>query len=198
MEKNSSFEAGTKNKQSTKMKKAALIAVAVAFIPAAYFMTIVASGNFHAVTPREAYRSAQPNYAQLEYYAKTFGIKSDINLRGKNAGSRWYRDEVRACAALGIKHYDVGLSASSEPTARQVRKLIEIMRTAPRPVLMHCKSGADRSGLLAAMWKMYVDGATRAEADSELSVRYGHVPLLGTSAMDHFFMAWRPSEAVAK
>ena len=191
MEKSSSIEVKTGNKY----KKAAMIVVAVAFLPAAYFMTIVGSGNFHAVTPGEAYRCAQPDYAQLEYYAKTYGIRSVINLRGKNPGDRWYMDEVRFCAANGMKHYDVGLSASSPPTARQVRKIMEIMRTAPRPVLLHCKSGADRSGLLAAMWKMYVDREPRAEADEELSVRYGHVPLLGTSAMDRFFMEWRPSAA---
>ena len=178
-----------------KTGRAALIAVmAAVFIPAAYFLTIVGSGNFHAVTPGEAYRCAQPDYGRLEYYMKTYGIRTVINLRGKNPGSRWYRQEIRFCAKNGIRHYDIALSATSEPTARQVKKIMEIFRTAPRPVLIHCKSGADRSGLFAAMWKMYVDGQPRAEADEQLSVLYGHVPIAGTSAMDRFFMAWTPSK----
>ena len=166
----------------------------VLLIPAGYFIAIFGNGNFHAVTPGEAYRCAQPDYSRLEHYMKTYGIRSIINLRGRNAGDKWYRDEIKFSAANGITHYDVGLSASSEPTARQVHELMVIFRTAPRPVLIHCKSGADRSGLVAAMWKMAVDGQPEPEADRQLSIRFGHIPIAGTSAMDHFFLAWKPLE----
>lgn len=176
-----------------------LIAVLIAvFVPASYFLVIIGDGNFHAVTPGEAYRCAQPGYSRLEYYLKTYGIRSIINLRGRNPGDKWYREEIRFSADNGIRHYDVALSATSEPTAGQVLKLLTIFRTAPRPVLIHCKSGADRSGLVAAMWKMAVDGEPRAQADEQLSVRFGHIPIAGTEAMDSFFMAWRPARTYPK
>ena len=42
------------------------------------------------------------------------------------------------------------------------------------PVLVHCKSGADRAGLFAALFLILREGATVAEAREELSPRYGH------------------------
>jgi protein tyrosine/serine phosphatase len=177
-------------------KKAAqrllIIIALVSFIPAAYYLIIFGNGNFHAVTPGEAYRCAQPDYGRLEYYLNTYGIRSIINLRGRNPGDKWYRDEIKFSAANGIKHYDIALSASAEPTARQMHELLEIFRTAPRPVLIHCMSGSDRSGLVSAMWKVAVDGQPRSVADEQLSIRFGHIPVGSTTSMDRAFLSWKP------
>ena len=181
---------------ATKKKTGRRICVVIMIallIPAGYYLLIFGNGNFHAVTPGEAYRCAQPGYNQLEHYMKAYGIRSIINLRGSNPGDKWYQDEVRFSAANGIRHYDVGLSASSEPTAAQMRELMMIIKSAPRPVLIHCKSGADRSGLFAAMWKVAADEETKAEADKQLSIRFGHIPFGSTTAMDHAFISWKPT-----
>lgn len=166
----------------------------ILFMSGGYYLVIFGNGNFHAVTPGEAYRCAQPDYGRLEYYLKVYGIRSIINLRGRNPGDAWYRDEIRFSEAHGIIHYDIALSASKEPSARQVGELMAIFRTAPRPVLIHCKAGADRSGLVSAMWKEVVDGEPKSIADSQLSVRFGHIPLAGTSEMDRFFLSWKPEK----
>lgn len=178
-----------------KTRRRILIAFAIVlFISAGYYLIIFGNGNFHAITPGEAYRCAQPDYQELEYYQKTYGIRSIINLRGRNTGEKWYSQEIRFSAENGIAHYDIALSASSEPTARQVHELMVIFRTAPRPVLIHCMSGADRSGLVAAMWKVVVDGEPKSVADRQLSIRFGHIPIGSTTAMDRFFMSWKPPE----
>ena len=144
-----------KRKTGRRVLTAVLI---ILLLPAGYYLIIFGNGNFHAVTAGEAYRCAQPDYSRLEYYMKTYGIRSIVNLRGSNPGDRWYQDEIRFSAANGIKHYDIGLSATTDPTAAQMSELMMIIRSAPRPVLIHCKSGADRSGLFAAMWKEVADG----------------------------------------
>ncbi|MFQ5846590.1 MAG: dual specificity protein phosphatase family protein [Candidatus Methylomirabilales bacterium] len=149
-------------------------------------------GNFHPITPGVAYRSAQLDRDELEYYITTYNIKSILNLRGKKAGAPWYVDEMKVSRKYHVRHYDLSLSASREPSKRQEHKLLEIFKNAPRPILIHCKAGADRSGLVAAMWKVVVDKRSKSEAENRLSVLYGHFPIGDTSAMDHFFEKWRP------
>ena len=116
-----------------------------------------------------------------------------MNLRGKKPDSEWYREELRVSAANRIKHYDITLSATKEPTENDVKQLMEIFKKAQQPILIHCQGGADRSGLVAAMWKVIIDQESKSEAEKQLSIFYGHIPLGGTYAMDKFFKKWQPS-----
>jgi len=158
-----------------------------------YVFYTVDQGNVHTITDGEAYRSAQLDRDELEYYVRRYNIRSVLNLRGQNPYSDWYREELTVSAANRIKHYDIALSSTREPTENDVKQLTEIFREAPRPILIHCQAGADRSGLVAAMWKVIVDHESKPEAEKQLSIFYGHVPLGGTYAMDKFFKKWQPS-----
>jgi len=157
-----------------------------------YITAVKIQGNFYPVTPGEAYRSAQPDGGDLTKYAEHYGIKSVLNLRGKHVGEGWYDEEMAACAKLGIQHYDIALSASHELDDGDVSQLREIFKTAPRPLLIHCQAGADRSGVVAAMWKVIVDKEPKEVASQQLSLRYGHLPFGNTQAMDRFFKKWKP------
>ncbi len=148
--------------------------------------------NFHQITKGEAYRSAQMAGDELEHYIDIYQIKSILNLRGKEPNERWYNEEIKASADKAVMHYDIFISAYSEPTAENVRTLIGLIKSAPRPVLIHCQGGADRSGLVAAMWKVIVDKESKREAGKQLSILYGHLPFGPASAMDQFFEKWRP------
>lgn len=162
----------------------------------AYLLYMEEQGNFHAITPGEAYRSAQMDRDELEYYITKYGIRTIINLRGKNLDKSWYVDELDISRALGVAHYDISLAASRELSSDDVHKIVEIFKTAPRPVLIHCQSGADRSGLVAAMWKVIVDKEPKTIASDQLSIIYGHMPVGNTTAMDKFFSKWDPAEAI--
>ena len=167
--------------------------VLLMLLPAGYFgVYMPVQGNFHPITPGEAYRSAKLDRDKLEYYIKKYNIKSIVNLIGEDPRKPWYQEELQVSAEHNIKHYDITLSATQEPTDEDVRKLVEIFQHAPRPVLIHCKGGSDRSGLAAAMWKVIVDKEPKSEARKQLSILYGHLPLGKTSAMDHFFEQWEP------
>lgn len=163
---------------------------------AIYFLYMEEQGNFHAITSGEAYRSAQMDRDELEYYIKQYGIRSIINLRGENADKPWYVEELDVSREQNVTHYDISLAASRELDSDDVFKLVEIFKTAPRPVLIHCQSGADRSGLVAAMWKVIVDKEPKAKAAKQLSITYGHMPIGKTTAMDHFFDKWDPNSAI--
>lgn len=148
-------------------------------------------GNFHAVTPAEAYRSAQLDRDELRHYARKYHIRSIINLRGRKPDKAWYREETATAAELGIRHFDYGgIGAVRPPTADALAELLSLFATAPRPVLLHCQAGADRSGLAAALWKAVVDKAPAPQARKQLSLRYGHIPIGPTRVLDTFFEAW--------
>jgi undecaprenyl-diphosphatase len=162
--------------------------------PAGYFgVYLRVQGNFHSITPGEAYRSAKLDRDRLEYYVKKYNIKSIVNLIGEDRRKPWYQQELQVSAEHNIRHYDISLSATDEPTEEDARKLVEIFRTAPRPVLIHCKGGSDRSGLAAAMWKVVVDNEPKSEARKQLSILYGHLPIGKTTALDDFFAKWNPT-----
>ena len=175
-----------------KVKIAVTIFVVILLLSAGYELYMKEQGNFHPITEGEAYRSAQLDMDELEYYIKQYNIRSILNLRGMNPTKPWYKEEITCCDANNIKHYDISLSSDKEPSREDIRKLREIFTDAPRPVLIHCLSGADRSGLVAAMWKVIVDKEPKAEAEKQLSLFFGHLPIGKTRAMDRFFQNWDP------
>src|ERR1700694_330457 len=105
------------------------------------------TGNVHAVKPNEIYRSAQINGPNLAGVLDKYGIKTVINLRGEHVGSKWYDDELAVTAKHGVAHIDIRMSAKREPDAVTLQRLMEALRTARRPLLVHCNSGSDRTGL---------------------------------------------------
>jgi undecaprenyl-diphosphatase len=184
-------------KEISKSKKAKWIFIfltAVLFLPASYFIYMAEQGNFHAITTGEAYRSAQLDQDELQHYIRKYNIKSIINLRGKRAGHTWYQEELMVCRQINCRHYDLSIAPDKSPSWEQVKKLLHLFETAPRPILLHCKAGADRTGLAAALWKAAVDKEPKASAQKQLSLRFGHFPIGPTSALDDFFKKWHPSQ----
>jgi len=157
------------------------------------FVYMAEWGNFHVVTPGLAYRSGQMGRDNLEYYLEKYQIKSVINLRGPDPGQPWYQEETGVCRSRGVAHYDCRFYSDHAPQPDQLAKLIALFASAPRPVLMHCRVGADRAGLAAAIWKVVVEKRPKAEARKQLSILYGHMPLGGSTALDDFFDQWQPA-----
>ncbi len=151
----------------------------------------VARHNFHVVSAGKIYRSAQPDADSLTQLVREHGIKSVINLRGSNSVS-WYNVETHTSHQLGLEHFDFALSASQEVNDEELDRILATIAKAPKPLLIHCKSGADRTGLVGALYLYKFDGQTAKSAERELTVLRGHFPYLfwrDTVAMDHSF--WR-------
>ena len=171
------------------------LCVAVA-LPAAsiggYCGAVIWSGNFHAVGDGELYRSAQLSGPEFAEAIRHYKIKSVLNLRGPHPGEAWWEDEVAAARDNGAAHYDVALSAKRFVDEQQAEQVLDIVRAAPKPLLIHCRSGADRTGLVAALYRYAVEHASAADADKQLSLAYGHFPYLTsrTGAMDDSFWAF--------
>lgn len=160
-----------------------------------YLIGIQLTGNFAAVLPGELYRSNQPTPSQLASYVQQYGIKTVVNLRGSSEKASWYKDEIAAARELGLTHIDFAMSASKELSLDRANQLVAILRDAPKPLLIHCKSGSDRTGLASVIYLNRVASIDESAAERQLSIRFGHVgiPFLSpTYAMDE---SWERIEA---
>jgi protein tyrosine/serine phosphatase len=159
---------------------------------ASYWALIQYDGNFHTVTEGAFYRSAQLSRDELQRMVHDHGIRSILNLRGAHPGDSWYDDEIAASQQLGVAHFDYGLSSKRVVTGKQMAELLQIIDGAPKPLLVHCRSGADRAGLVSALYRFAEEGASAGEAATQLSVVYGHFPYLmsRTRAMDDSYWAF--------
>jgi protein tyrosine phosphatase (PTP) superfamily phosphohydrolase (DUF442 family) len=149
-------------------------------------------GNVHVVEDGKFYRSARLERDQLARVVRKFDIKSILNVRGAAAGESWYEDEISFSKSLHLAHFDYGLSASDIVTLPQIKEIVKLLRDAPKPILVHCEGGADRSGLVAALFLAEIEKRPVEEAASQLSLMYGHFPYLmsNTRAMDDSFWAY--------
>lgn len=151
-----------------------------------YLGALQLTGNFNTVIAGELYRSGQISPQQLKDYVVEYGIKTIVNLRGDNHGDEWYETEVAQSRDLGIEHIDFGLWARRELPPERAAQLMAILRTAPKPILIHCKAGADRSGLVSALYLAIIKQEGREVANAQLSIHYGHIslPFIPEYAMD--------------
>lgn len=159
-----------------------------------YAVIVTKGDNFHVVTEGKAFRSAQLGSEALAGYIKQYNIQSVVNLRDGHSDEAWYKEEVAVCNMLGVQHYDVRLSSTRMPKPESIHQLIAVFKSAPRPVLIHCQGGADRTGLASAIWKVVVDKESKTEGKKQLSLRFGHLPFGKASAMDRFFKEWEPEK----
>lgn len=139
--------------------------------------------NFEEFAPG-AHRSNHPDHKRFERYAK-LGIKTVLNLRGR-AKQPHYLFEEESCRQLGLELITVHMGARRAPLKHTLIKLIRVFEEIERPFLMHCKSGADRTGLAAALYLMVQEDRPLEEARKQLSFRYLHIRRISTGILDHF------------
>lgn len=162
---------------------------------AIYLASLRLTGNFNTVIEGEFYRSGQITAQQLDDYVVRYGIKTIVNLRGVNAGTSWYDKELAESHRLNVNHVDFGLSARQELSAERATDLIAVLRSAPKPILVHCEGGADRSGLASALYLAVVKNWRSDVAEGQLSIRFGHfsLPFISEYAMNRSFAKLEPS-----
>jgi protein tyrosine/serine phosphatase len=147
--------------------------------------------NFHIVEDGQLYRSGRMSSEELEKSVRQYGLKSVLNLEGARPQKPWYREEVAELDRLHIAHYDFRLSATRVTPPDQVATLLDIIRIAPKPLLVHCRNGVDRSGLASALYLAKLRNRDEDEAYGQLSLAYGHFQYLGsaTEEMDDTYWA---------
>lgn len=141
--------------------------------------------NLHPVSP-QAWRSAQPAPRHLRK-AQRLGVKTVLNLRGRRDGCGAYRLEHETCAQLGLTLVDFPIRSRKALDRETLRAAADLFPTLDYPILMHCKSGADRAGFMATLYLHLHEGEPLDKAIRHLSLRYGHVRQAKTGVIDLFF-----------
>jgi protein tyrosine/serine phosphatase len=139
--------------------------------------------NSHKVSD-ELWRSAQPTPHDIARFAAK-GVKTIINLRGGREHGGW-KLAVEACEKHGIAYVDFILRSRGAPDRAQILAAPAFFDSVHWPALVHCKSGADRAGFFSALYVLIRQNRPVAEAQAQLSMRYGHFRFAKTGILDAF------------
>jgi len=145
--------------------------------------------NWGVVAPGRLYRSNHPLPWQLRQAARRLGVKTVINLRGERAGCGSDRLGRVAARDAGLVQLDAPFESRGAPHKDRILRLVSLLEKAEEPILIHCKSGADRTGLVAGIW-LLLQGRPVEEARAQLSLRHGHIRQSKTGILDAFFAAY--------
>lgn len=140
--------------------------------------------NAHWISD-ELVRTNQPWPHQLAEWKKR-GIKTVINLRGGFDAS-FHALEKDACERLGLKMVDFTITSREVPSRARVHGAKALFENIEYPALMHCKSGADRAGIMSVFYMHFRKGLPIREALAQLHIRYLHVKQGKTGVLDYTF-----------
>ena len=162
-----------------RLRRLAVVGLVVGALVTFAFRNPWFRGNLGVVDDGLVYRSAQP-LEGLAGLVLEKRIATVLNLRGGSDKDPWYAAEVAATRTLGVDFYDLPLVATVRPSRTQLLTVLELLERCKYPLLIHCKSGSDRTGLVSALYLMSRKGVPPERAEDAFSLYYGHVPVLGT------------------
>ncbi len=122
-------------------------------------LAVSGASNLHKVSD-VLYRSAQPSAEGMKK-VEALGVKTVLNLRGFHSDKGEAKGTSLELAHVRFDTWDVDED-----------ELVEALRIvrdpARQPVLVHCKHGADRTGMIIALHRILFEGWTKAEAIDEM------------------------------
>ncbi|HEY6125405.1 MAG TPA: tyrosine-protein phosphatase [Steroidobacteraceae bacterium] len=116
--------------------------------------------NLHRITPA-LYRSEQPSALGMKNLEK-LGIRTVINLRAFNSDD----DEVEG-TSLRTERTKILTWRIGDKHVVEVMNMLK--KTENGPFLIHCQHGADRTGLMTAMYRILEQGWSPQDALQELT-----------------------------
>jgi protein tyrosine/serine phosphatase len=108
------------------------------------------------------YRGAQPEqqgFAQL----KKMGVKTIINLRNFHSDEKYLK-------GLGFQYIEIPMNAGDTNETNVIKFLKAATDPNNLPLFFHCQHGSDRTGMMAAIYRIYVESWDKEKAIAELPV----------------------------
>ncbi|HEY1684086.1 MAG TPA: tyrosine-protein phosphatase [Tepidisphaeraceae bacterium] len=139
--------------------------------------------NFHPIIANEAYRSAQPSPAFLKKIVAQNHIRSIIKFN-REVESSWSQEEFSEAKKLGVDIFYIPIGVSELPSRNDMIHILSAIDHAPRPLLVHCKTGADRTGLASVLLAMQAGESFQEARNQQLRLRYGHIGQIGADVDD--------------
>jgi tyrosine-protein phosphatase SIW14 len=128
--------------------------------PAEWAQPVVGTAlhNLFQVSP-DLFRSEQPGAKEVQDL-KSLGIRTIISLRK-------YRDDAPLGVLGGFRVVQVSMDAASVK-GEEVLQTLRVIRDAPKPVLVHCWHGSDRTGVVVAAYRIVFQQWSNERAIDEL------------------------------
>jgi undecaprenyl-diphosphatase len=164
-----------------------LLAVGVCYYWLVYLRQI------REVTPA-CFRAPQMNASKLEAQIDTYHLKTILNLRGL-CDADWYDDEAAVCKKKGVELRDVKIDPLRLPRPNQLQAVVECFDSAPKPVLIHCRNGVDRTGFAAVLNLVLCENVPIDVAvKREMLWNSGHIRTGSNDAAERFFEFYEESQ----
>jgi len=146
----------------------------------------IINNNFFIIN-EGVYRSGQPSPKLLEHYIVKHKIKNIINLRYSDTSDQdIYLMQKNICYKLNTNMINIPISARRLPEKDKLKLILDIIKQIQKPFLVHCKTGADRTGFFMALYIFYTTNDIEL-AKKQLSLKYLHVRYSSTGILDYFF-----------
>lgn len=111
------------------------------------------------------YRGGQPEKAGYDAL-KALGVEIVVNLRDEGPSIGAERKEVES---RGMRFVSLPWGALSKPDNAEVAAFLQLLRDNPdKPVFVHCKRGAERTGVMVSAYRMSQQGWTPEQALAEM------------------------------
>jgi len=141
--------------------------------------------SLHKIS-ENTYRSNQPFPWQILSDKNLRGVKTVINLRGVRNCSSFFL-EKETCEKYNIKLINFPVTSRAAPKVETILAAKKLFNEIEYPIVMHCKSGADRAGLMSALYLILHKNISVIEAKKQLSFKYLHIKYAKTGILDAFF-----------
>lgn len=141
--------------------------------------------NTHEVAPGKLWRSFQPSPGDIRDWSQR-GIKTIVNLRGDKPSGFYFLEE-EACAQNQVTLENFRVFSREAPSSAIIHGAKSLFERIEYPAMIHCKSGADRAGLMSALFLFLHQGISLEIALAQLSHKYGHIRQGKTGVIDFAF-----------
>jgi protein tyrosine/serine phosphatase len=127
--------------------------------------------NFCVVTPGVLWRGETPTRADAQWLVE-HGLRTVISLQ-LDVRRSFESVHLPPGMVRSVTYFHVGdFMATQVLTHRHlddhVAEVLAIIQEAPKPVLISCRAGVDRTGVIAAAYRVLVDGMSREDAIKEM------------------------------
>jgi protein tyrosine/serine phosphatase len=132
------------------------------------------SDNFYAVQDGFLYRTKTLPAATLDSYIKEHGIKTILNVRAEDLEGFWLQEEKRIAERNGTQLITIPINADALPTKEELKQIFNVLLKSNMPILVHCYRGADRTGMICALWVLEKMNGSLEDALAQLNKFYNH------------------------
>ncbi|QCE32426.1 protein tyrosine phosphatase [Acetobacteraceae bacterium] len=151
--------------------------------------------NLSPVVPHQIWRANHPTPYRFKKLTKKLGLKSAINLRGNRPTCGSDLLGRKTCLHLELPYEDMAFESRNFPQKDRILRFYTLWETLPKPMLIHCKSGADRAGIASALILLF-EGKKVSEAKKQLHWRFLHFRHSRTGVLDQFLELYQTTGEV--